>query len=287
MLYQFLPRLSDDEYTSLEKSIREHGIQVPIVVDENGSVIDGHHRKEIADRLGLPCPRNTARDLDETGKRTHACSLNLDRRHLNREQKREVIAKSLMADPQLSNRQHAERVGAHHTTVGTIRDSLESTGEISQSETRLSADGRERPATRPAPTADDYVTDQADLNTALADAGFETESETPAPAQSITGRDGKQYARPEPKPAENKERPGSAMSATEADQDRQVQEARDLSRALLTLAAFQYPQARDRYRESWNAQPYARGNGEQFYNPTTIRLIAKSLTTFATELEEA
>ena len=133
----------------------------------------------------------------------------------------------------------------------------------------------------------DYVTDQADLDTALADAGFETESETPAPAQSITGRDGKQYARPEPKPAENKERPGSAMSATEADQDRQVQEARDLSRALLTLAAFQYPQARDRYRESWNAQPYARGNGEQFYNPTTIRLIAKSLTTFATELEEA
>ena len=141
--------------------------------------------------------------------------------------------------------------------------------------------------TKTGEVSDDYVTDQADLDTALADAGSETESETPAPAQSITGRDGKQYARPEPKPAENKERPGSAMSATEADQDRQVQEARDLSRALLTLAAFQYPQARDRYRDSWNAQPYARGNGEQFYNPTTIRLIAKSLTTFATELEEA
>lgn len=201
MLYQFLPRLSDDEYTSLEKSIREHGIQVPIVVDENGSVIDGHHRKEIADRLGLPCPRNTARDLDETGKRTLACSLNLDRRHLNREQKREVIAKSLMADPQLSNRQHAERVGAHHTTVGTIRDSLESTGEISQSETRLSADGRERPATRPTPAADyvtDYVTDQADLDTALADAGFDTPDADSAPAHSASSPNGKQYTRPEP-----------------------------------------------------------------------------------------
>lgn len=187
MLYQFLPRLSDDEYTSLEKSIREHGIQVPIVVDENGSVIDGHHRKEIAERLGLPCPRNTARNLDETGKRTLACSLNLDRRHLNREQKREVIAKSLMADPQLSNRQHAERVGASHVTVGAIRQDMESTGQIDQSETRLSADGRERPATRPT-TAVDYVTDHADIDTALADAGFETESETPAPApaQSVT-----------------------------------------------------------------------------------------------------
>lgn len=302
MLYQFLPRLSDDEYTSLEKSIREHGIQVPIVVDENGSVIDGHHRKEIADRLGLPCPRNTARDLDETGKRTLACSLNLDRRHLNREQKREVIAKSLMADPQLSNRQHAERVGASHVTVGAIRQDMESTGQIDQSETRLSADGRERPATQPTPAVD-YVTDQADLDAApeLPDEGAATPHDSgdaepsedeglsvPSPSsRSVTGLDGKQYTRPEPKPAENKERPGSAMSATEADQDRQVQEARDLSRALLTLAAFQYPQARDRYRESWNSQPYARGNGEQFYNPTTIRLIAKSLTTFATELEEA
>ena len=192
MLYQFLPRLSDDEYTSLEKSIREHGIQVPIVVDENGSVIDGHHRKEIADRLGLPCPRNTAGDLDETGKRTLACSLNLDRRHLNREQKREVIAKSLTADPQLSDRQHAERVGASPTTVGNLRSTLEETGELSKLDSRLSADGRERPATRPTTTAADYVTDQDDLDTALADAGFETESETPAPApaQSVT--------RPEP-----------------------------------------------------------------------------------------
>ena len=217
MLYQFLPRLSDDEYTSLEKSIREHGIQVPIVVDENGSVIDGHHRKEIADRLGLPCPRNTARDLDETGKRTLACSLNLDRRHLNREQKREVIAKSLVADPQLSDRQHAERVGVDHKTVGSLRESLESTGEIPQSETRLSADGRERPATRPTPAADyvtDYVTDQADLDTALADAGFDTPDADPAPAHSASSPDGEQYPRPEPQTPRRAPLPDAFWRAT-------------------------------------------------------------------------
>jgi len=193
---------------------------------------------------------------------------------LPRDERQQIVG--YLAGEGMSSRAIAPIVGATHSTV----------------QQDVKAGGRNLP---PEPTVNtatgevsaDYVTDQADLNTALADAGFETESETPAPAQSITGRDGKQYARPEPKPAENKERPGSAMSATEADQDRQVQEARDLSRALLTLAAFQYPQARDRYRESWNAQPYARGNGEQFYNPTTIRLIAKSLTTFATELEEA
>ena len=205
MLYQFLPRLSDDEYTSLEKSIREHGIQVPIVVDENGSVIDGHHRKEIADRLGLPCPRNTARDLDETGKRTLACSLNLDRRHLNREQKRDVIAKSLMADPQLSNRQHAERVGVDHKTVGSLRDALQSRGDIPHADTHVDSLGRQQPArvgpavnTVTGEVSDDYVTDQADLDTALADAGFDTPDADSPPAHSASSPNGKQYTRPEP-----------------------------------------------------------------------------------------
>lgn len=221
MLYQFLPRLSDDEYTSLEKSIREHGIQVPIVVDENGSVIDGHHRKEIADRLGLPCPRNTARDLDETGKRTLACSLNLDRRHLNREQKREVIAKSLMADPQLSNRQHAERVGVDHKTVGSLRDALQSRGEIPHADTHFDSLGRQQPA-RVGPAVNtvagevsaDYVTDQADLDTALADAGFDTPDADSAPAHSASSPNGKQYPRPEPQTPRRAPLPDAFWRAT-------------------------------------------------------------------------
>lgn len=221
MLYQFLPRLADDEYAALEKSIREHGIQVPIVVDENGSVIDGHHRKEIADRLGVPCPRNTASDLDETGKRTLACSLNLDRRHLNREQKREVVAKSLKADPQLSNRQHAERVGVDHKTVGSLREALQSRGEIPHADTHVDSLGRQQPArveptvnTKTGEVSADYVIDQADLDAApeLPDEGVGAPRDSgdaepsgdeglslPSPSsRSVTGLDGKTYQRPEP-----------------------------------------------------------------------------------------
>lgn len=167
MLFQFLPRLSDDEYTALEKSIREHGVQVPITVDENRSVIDGHHRKEIAERLGVDCPRRFAMDLSDEQKRTLALSLNLDRRHLTREQKREVLTKSLTADPGLSDREHAKRVGVDHKTVGSRRAQLESTGEIPQSKTRTSADGRQRPATQPTvntetgEVSDDYLPDAA------------------------------------------------------------------------------------------------------------------------------
>ncbi|WP_336647568.1 ParB N-terminal domain-containing protein [Microbacterium sp. MMO-10] len=76
MLYQFMPRLSDDEYAKLEQSIREHGIQVPVLVDEVGSIIDGHHRREIATRLGIDCPVDVREGLSDAAKRTLALSLN-------------------------------------------------------------------------------------------------------------------------------------------------------------------------------------------------------------------
>lgn len=172
MLFQFLPRLADDEYAALEKSIRENGVMVPIVVDEKRSIIDGHHRKEIADRLGIDCPKKHVWDLADDQKRTLALSLNLDRRHLSREQKREVLTKSLTADPRLSDREHAKRVGVSPSTVGALRSSLEEDGQLSKLDTRVSADGRERPATqpeRPVPAvntetgeiSDDYLPDAA------------------------------------------------------------------------------------------------------------------------------
>ena len=153
MLYQFLPRLSDDEYAALEQSIRVHGVQVPVLVDENGSVIDGHHRREIADRLDIAYPCKRAVGLTDEQKRTLALSLNIDRRHLGRKQKRKLVEQSLKADPQLSDRQHAERTGVSPTTAGKARADLEQSGRLSKLDSRTSADGRQRPAsyTRPAP----------------------------------------------------------------------------------------------------------------------------------------
>lgn len=149
MLYQFLPRLSDDEYQTLEASIREHGVQVPVILDENGSVIDGYHRKEIAERLGIEYPKRVKVGLSEELKRTLAISLNVDRRHLTREQKRKLIAASITADPQMSDREHARRTGSTHPTVAAVRTEVEDAGRVESFTTRVSADGRERPATQP------------------------------------------------------------------------------------------------------------------------------------------
>lgn len=143
-----MPRLSPEEYSDLEQDIVENGVQVPIMVDPEGTIIDGHHRDEIARKHDLHCPRRVI-EGDGLKLRSMAYSLNLHRRHLNREQKRDLISQSLADDPQLSNREHARRTGASTTTVGTVREGMEGEGRLSKLDSRVSGDGRVRPASQP------------------------------------------------------------------------------------------------------------------------------------------
>ena len=85
--YQLFPELSQEERDQLAASIREKGVIVPIIVDENGTIIDGHHRKAIADALGIDCPTDVRRGLPDHEKRLLAFDLNTNRRHLTDAQK--------------------------------------------------------------------------------------------------------------------------------------------------------------------------------------------------------
>lgn len=147
--YQYMPPLSDEEYAALRADIQVHGIQSPIVVDEDGQVIDGHHRQKIAAELGIDCPTEVVTGLSDSEKRSQSFSRNLVRRHLNREQRRQVIAESLLADPQLSDREHARRTGSSHPTVAKIRRGLEDEGRLESFTSRISGDGRSRPVFAP------------------------------------------------------------------------------------------------------------------------------------------
>ena len=152
--YQVMPPLSSEEYQELHDDIKVNGVLEPIHVDEEGVVIDGHHRSKIANELGIPCPVITHDDLDGAGKRSLAFTLNLKRRHLNREQRRALIAESLKSDPQLSNREHARRTGASHPTVNDVRESLEASGALEKLTNGTTSDGRSYPLSRPAPQPD-------------------------------------------------------------------------------------------------------------------------------------
>ena len=120
--YQVMPPLSSEEYQELYESIKAEGVLEPIHVDEDGVVIDGHHRSRIASELGIPCPVVAHDDLDDSGKRSLAFTLNLKRRHLSREQRRALGAESVRLDPIRSNREHAQRTGLNHKTIQSIRE---------------------------------------------------------------------------------------------------------------------------------------------------------------------
>ena len=147
--YQVMPPLSSEEYQELHDDIKVNGVLEPIHVDEEGVVIDGHHRSKIANELGIPCPVITHDDLDEAGKRSLAFTLNLKRRHLSREQRRALIAESLKADPQLSNREHERRTGGSRNLVGRVREELVESGQLSHCDTSIGGDGKTYPASQP------------------------------------------------------------------------------------------------------------------------------------------
>ena len=152
VMFQHLPPLTPEEYSALEASILEHGILSPVITDENGVILDGHHRSRIAAEHSLSCPKQIVYGKTDTEKRTMALSMNLDRRHLSREQKRALVAESVKADPKLADNVHAKRTGSSDKTVTAIREELESTSEIPKFEKTIGADGKERTARR-TPTA--------------------------------------------------------------------------------------------------------------------------------------
>jgi ParB-like nuclease domain len=75
-------------------------------------------------------------------------SLNVHRRHLTREQKRELIAKVLKANPDKSNRHIASITKSDHKTVGKVRAEKEGRGEIPHVKARTDTKGRKQSASR-------------------------------------------------------------------------------------------------------------------------------------------
>jgi len=146
-----LPPLSPEEEAGLRASISRHGVLVAILMTEDGRIIDGCNRKRIADDLGYDCPEVVHADLTEEDIRALARSLNLARRQMNRQQRRQLVADQLHETPAWSNRRLAKALGVDHHTVASVRSEVHATGEITQFERTTGLDGKTRPASRTAP----------------------------------------------------------------------------------------------------------------------------------------
>lgn len=146
MDYQVMPNLNADEYKELKEDIAQRGVMVPIEFDENGNILDGHHRLQICNELGIKdYPKVIRAGMTEEEKRTHARKLNMARRHLTQEQRRELIRQQLKETPEKSDRKIAAGLGVSQTTVGTQRKSMEEIGQLSKLDSSIGLDGKERP----------------------------------------------------------------------------------------------------------------------------------------------
>jgi DNA-binding CsgD family transcriptional regulator len=146
--YSLLAPLDPETYAGLKANIAVNGVQVPVVKDEDGYILDGFARAKIAKELGYECPSVTVTGLSEQEKRSQVRALNLARRHLDHIAKREIIADELKENPDKSNRWIAKSLGVDHKTVGSVRTPMGATGELPQLGYTLGSDGKYRPATR-------------------------------------------------------------------------------------------------------------------------------------------
>lgn len=143
-----LPLLPHDQFLALRDNIAVNGVLVPILTDGGvpvRKIIDGCYRKGIADELGYDCPEIVQEGLTEEEMRTLARALNLARRQLTPDQKRQLIADQLRETPDRSNRWIGKQLGVSHHTVASVRTEMESTGRCAQFEKTIGEDGKARP----------------------------------------------------------------------------------------------------------------------------------------------
>jgi ParB-like chromosome segregation protein Spo0J len=160
------PIMSDAELDALAADIKKNGVTQPVVFwGKPGLLIDGRNRIEAYVRAGIDGQIQHFHVDESVDPYTYVISANIHRRHLTSEQKRELIAKLLKANPAKSDRQVAETIKASPTTVGTVRKKLEAAGDVSKLDTRKDTMGRKQPAkkAKPKTAAAEEARDRAEV----------------------------------------------------------------------------------------------------------------------------
>jgi ParB-like chromosome segregation protein Spo0J len=143
--YQLFPLLDSATEAALKASIERWGVIVPVVKDQDGVILDGHHRARLADELGLDYPITRMVLEDEADRTAVVRTLNVDRRHLDPTQRAEIAA-SLRADG------HSLRAiaGAVGVSQEQVRQDLSGVNHLTP-ESVVGRDGKRYPAKRPDP----------------------------------------------------------------------------------------------------------------------------------------
>lgn len=113
-----LQPLSTDEFNALKADIKRHGVLNPIIVDDCGQILDGHHRYKIDKKA----PQKVLAGLTDAAKKAFVISSNSKRRNLSPEQKAELRAAMIeiaheLAEEGQTQQQIAVQLGVPRPTV--------------------------------------------------------------------------------------------------------------------------------------------------------------------------
>lgn len=151
-LFDALPAHIED---ALRASIERFGVLVPVVRDQTGRTIDGHHRSRIADQLGVRYRVDVMAVTDDDEAIEIARTLNTARRHLTGEMLREhIVMLAQRTTPagvgELSQNEIAKVAGVDQSHVNRVLNDPQVMSGHTLPETRRGADGKVYPAKRPA-----------------------------------------------------------------------------------------------------------------------------------------
>jgi hypothetical protein len=151
-----MPDLAPDAYAALKRDIAKRGVQTAIDVDEEGVILDGHHRWRAHVETGRndEPPTTVRAGLTEAEKASFARRQNILRRHMSRDEVRRVIEEQLRETPRRSDRSIATDLGVSPTTVGAVRrETADAASTVQAGQLREGPDGKTRrlPQSRPRP----------------------------------------------------------------------------------------------------------------------------------------
>ena len=117
-----LPPLPPEEYEALRNHIALHGVEEPILVTSDGTIIDGHERYRAATELNIrKYPIRVVGNLSEQERREKAISLNLLRRHLSQSVRQHWLEELIRLNPHQSSRDLAAAAKVSQSTAARAK----------------------------------------------------------------------------------------------------------------------------------------------------------------------
>ncbi len=104
---KLLPKMTEEEFAQLKRSIAEEGQHYPIIANEDLEVLDGHHRFRACTELGIEPDFEVRKFDDKLVEKKFVIEANLRRRHLNNFQLVELAVPLLEIERELARRRRS------------------------------------------------------------------------------------------------------------------------------------------------------------------------------------